>query len=107
MTPFHGIFSIINILARSRSNQLRILSLQDQLRILSFFPFLFVLKKMIFFCDMYVIEAALRASLLNSSLASSFCPCLQRVKPVRDSSRFLINHTKNSGQIKLNSYGLK
>ena len=29
---------------------------------------------MICFCDIYVIEAALRASFLNSSLASSFCP---------------------------------
>ena len=65
---------IINILARSRSNRLRRLSLHDQLRILSFFPFLFVLKNMICFCDIYVIEAALRASFLNSSLASSFCP---------------------------------
>ena len=62
---------------------------------------------MTFFCDIYVIEAALRASFLNSSLASSFCPCLQRVKLVRDSSRSLMNHTKNNGQIKLNSYGLK
>ena len=33
VTPFRGIFSIISILARSRSNQLRILS---------FIPFLFV-----------------------------------------------------------------
>ena len=32
VTPFRGIFSIINVLARSRSNQLRILSLRDQLR---------------------------------------------------------------------------
>ena len=107
VTQFRGIFSIINILARSRSNQLRILSLHDQLRILSFFPFLFVLKNMICFCDIYVIEAALTASFFNSSLASSFCACLQRVKLVRDSSRSLINHTKNNGQIKLNSYWLK
>ena len=108
VTPFRGIFSIINILARSRSNQLRILSLHDQLRILSFIPFLFLFKNMIFFCNIYVIEAALRPSFLNSSLAFSFCPCPQRVKPsVRDSSRFLINHTKNNEQIKLNSYGLK
>ena len=170
VTPFRGIFSIINVLARSRSNQLRILSLRDQLRaclhegggpqvgevtcgrlphltckrdhikirdcmdrrvtppkrvtspswgppppckqalrkyFLSF-PFYSSWKKMIFFCDIYVIETAFRRSFLNSSLASFFCPCLQRVKPsVRDSSRFLINHTKNNGQIKLNSYGLK
>ena len=108
MTPFRGIFSIINILARSRSNQLRILSLHDQLGILSFIPFSFVFKNVIFFCNMYVIEAALRPSFLNSSLASSFCPCPQRVKPsVRDSLLFLINHTKNNEQIKFNSCGLK
>ena len=110
VTPFRGIFSIINILARSRSNQLRILSLHDQLTILSFIPFLFVFKNMIFFCNIYVIEAALRPrpSFLNSPLASSFYPCPQRVKPfVRDSSLFLINHTKNNERIKLNSYGLK
>ena len=52
---------------------------------------------MIFFCNIYVIEAALRPSFLNSSLASSFFFCLQRVKPsVRDSSWFRINHTKNN-----------
>ena len=51
-------------------------------------------------------EVALRASFLN--LASSFCSCPKRVKvSVRDSSRFLINHTKNNEQIKLNSYGKK
>ena len=44
---------------------------------------------MIFFCDIYVIEAALRPSLLNSSLASFFSPGLQRVKPsVRSCTRF-------------------
>ena len=109
VTPFRDIFSIINILARSRSNQLRtVISLHDQLRILSFIPFLFVFKNMIFFWNIYVIEGAFRPSFLNSCLASSFCPCPQRVKPsVRDSSRFLINHTKNNEQIKLNSYGLK
>ena len=33
---------------------------------------------------------------------------LVRVKPsMRDSSRFLKNHTKNKEQIKLNLYGLK
>ena len=90
VTPFRGIFSIINILARSRSNRLKRLSLHDQLRILSFCPFLFVLKNMTCFCDIYVIEVALRASFFNSSLASSFCACLQRVKLVRDSSRSLI-----------------
>ena len=108
VTSFRGIFSIINILERSRSIQRRILSLHKQLRILSFIPFLFVFKNIIFFVIWYVIESALRLSFLNSSLASSFRPCPQRVKPsVQDSSRFLINHTKNNEQIKLNSYGLK
>ena len=49
---------------------------------------------MICFCDIYVIEVALRASFFNSSLASSFCACLQRVKLVRDSSRSLIKSYK-------------
>ena len=108
VTPFRSIFSIVNILAWSRSNQPRILSLHNQLRILSFIPFLFVFKNMIFFViymsskrplspPFWIVPWLLPSALVRKELKPS----------VRDSSRFLINHTKNKEQIKLNSCGLK